>query len=85
MPTIFAIFGGIWGRLAMIVVSVSSLAALLFSIRWRIRKNARQELSNEIQQRTLDRIEDAKDAVNEFRSDGRDIRDKLRDQGYLRD
>jgi uncharacterized iron-regulated membrane protein len=77
--------GGIWGRIVMVLVVLSGIAASLFAIRWRIRRKAQEDMSDEIQKRTLERLENAKCAVDEFRSDGRDIRDKLRDQGYLRD
>ena len=80
------LLGGLWGRIAMLAVGVASIAATLLGIRWRIRKTAKEEMSSEIQERTLDRIKDAQDAADDARGipDG-DIRNKLRDKGYLRD
>jgi hypothetical protein len=85
MAPILVFLGGIWGRIVMALVILSGFIASLFALRWRIRRKAQEDMSVEIQERTLERLEDAKDAVDDFRSDGRDIRDKLRDQGYLRD
>ena len=76
----------LWGRTAGIVVGAVSLLAMLLGIRHSIRKGAKNEMSAEIQERTIERIETADRIDRELAgADRDDIIDKLRDQGHIRD
>ena len=76
----------LWGKTAAIVVGAVSLLIALLGIRHKIRKGAKNEMSAEIKERTLERIEIA-DRINRelAGADRDDILDKLREQGHLRD
>ena len=47
----------LWGKTAAIVVGAVSLLIALLGIRHKIRKGAKNEMSAEIKERTLERIE----------------------------
>ena len=80
------LIGGIWGRLATVMVGVAGLVAALFSWRHSIRKSQRQAIENEQQRRTIERLKIKAQVGADVRgmSDD-DILDKLRDQGFIRD
>ena len=76
----------LWGRTAGIVVGAVSLLVALLGIRHSIRKNAKDEMSNEIRERTLEQIKRGEEIERKF--DGMsddDILTKLREQGFVRD
>lgn len=76
----------LWGRFAMYIVGGLGLLSMLLGLRHSIRKGAKEELSNEIQKRTIERIRLARDAesgVDGLSDD--DILTKLREHGWLRD
>ena len=76
----------IWGKTAAIIVGAISLVVALLGLRHSIRKGAKEEMSNEIKDRTIERIDVSNKTerdVNAMSDD--DILDKLRDNGWLRD
>ena len=75
----------LWGKTAGIIVGLISLVAALVGIRHSIRKGAKNEMSQEIQKRTIDQIEKARRIESEPDLDRDSIIDKLREQGHLRE
>lgn len=75
----------LWGKTAGIIVGLISLVAALVGIRNSIRKGAKNEMSQEIQKRTIDQIEKARRIESEPDLDRDSIIDKLREQGHLRE
>ena len=76
----------LWGKTAGTVVMVASLLAALLGIRHSIRKGAKEEMSNEIKERTLERVNAANEVSRDVDGLSDDtILDKLRDNGWLRD
>ena len=76
----------LWGKTAAIVVGAVSLLIALLGIRHKIRKGAKNEMSAEIKERTLERIETVNRIERELADSDRDsILDRLREQGHLRD
>ena len=76
----------LWGKTAAIVVGAVSLLIALLGIRHKIRKGAKNEMSAEIKERTLERIETVNRIERDLADSDRDsILDRLREQGHLRD
>ena len=76
----------LWGKTAAIVVGAVSLLIALLGIRHKIRKSAKNEMSAEIKERTLERIETVNRIERDLADSDRDsILDRLREQGHLRD
>lgn len=76
----------LWSKFTGYLVAAAGLFALLAGIRYKIRSTAREELQNEMRERTLERIEAARevdDRVDGLGDD--DILERLREQGWLRD
>lgn len=76
---------GIWGRFAGYLAMAAAVAAALFGVRYRIRKGAREDMENTMRERTIERIQQAdgiEQRVDQASDD--DIREKLRDNGWLR-
>lgn len=77
---------GIWGRVAMMAAGAVSLLVAFLGWRHSIRKGAREEMSNEIKTRTIERIDVARKAERDVDSYSHDdIADSLRNNGWLRD
>ena len=75
----------IWGKFATTIIAIAGLVATLFGWRWSIRKGAKEELRNEIQQRTIEQMREANDVSDEVDSmDNDTIIDKLRENGWLK-
>lgn len=86
MAWLLSLFGGIWGRLIAVLIAVASVLAAVLTVRAKVRGNAQRELSESIQRRTLERIEEARHAQDDAAAVPDDtIRERLRDMGYLRD
>jgi hypothetical protein len=75
----------LWGRTAGIIVGAIGLVAALFRIRYSIRKGAKDEMSAEIQKRTIEQIETARRIEVEPDLDRDSVLDKLREHGHLRE
>jgi len=76
----------LWGKTAAIAVGAVSLLIALLGIRHKIRKGAKNEMSAEIKERTLERIETVNRIERDLADSDRDsILDRLREQGHLRD
>ena len=80
------ILGMLWGKTAAIVVGAVSLLVALLGIRHSIRKGAKEEMSNEIRERTLDQIAKGDEIDKEIGglSDG-DVIARMRERGEVRD
>ena len=80
------IIGMLWGKTAGIVVGAVSLLAMLLGIRHGIRKGAKDEMSNEIRERTLEQIArgDEIDKEIDGLSDS-DVIARMRERGEVRD
>ena len=80
------ILGMLWGKTAAIVVGAVSLLAMLLGIRHSIRKGAKEEMSNEIRERTLEQIAKGDEIDKEIGglSDG-DVIARMRERGEVRD
>ena len=76
----------LWGKTAAIVVGAVSLLAMLLGIRHSIRKGAKDEMSNEIRERTLEQIARGDEIDKEIAglSDG-DVIARMRKRGEVRD
>jgi len=80
------ILGMLWGKTAAIVVGAVSLLAMLLGIRHSIRKGAKEEMSNEIRDRTLEQIAKGEEIEREYAGMSTDdIVERLRKQGMVRD
>lgn len=75
----------LWGRTAGIIVGAIGLVAALLRIRYGIRKGAKDEMSAEIQKRTIEQIETARRIETDPDLDRDSVLDKLREQGHLRE
>ena len=76
----------LWSKTAGTLVMVASLLAALLGVRYSIRKGAKEEMSNEIKERTLERVNTANEVSRDVDGLSDDaILDKLRDNGWLRD
>lgn len=83
---IASLLSGIWGKFIGYIVAGLSLLAAIMAWRYKISKGAREQMANEIRERTIERVEHAREVeadVAGTRDD--DILDKLRDNGWLRD
>lgn len=86
MTWILSLISGAWARVIALVVGLAAILAAVLSVRASIRRDGKRELSESIQRRTLERIEEARRAQDEAdRVPDADIRERLRDMGYLRD
>ena len=76
----------LWGRTAMVIVGLVSLLATLAGIMHSIRKGAKDEMSNEIRERTLEQIAKGDEIDKEIGglSDG-DVIARMRERGEVRD
>lgn len=85
MSFLISLFGGIWGKVATIVVGAVGLLTAFLGMRYKIRKTAKEEMRTEIQERTLEQIREAEKVSQDVDAmpDG-DILDKLRDNGWVR-
>lgn len=80
------LLGMLWGRTATLIVGVVGIIAVLAGLRHSIRKGAKNEMSQEIQDRTMERIRIAQRIARERGDPDRDsVIDRLREQGQLRD
>ena len=79
-----SILAALWGRFAGYAVSAVMAVAAIFGMIWNIKRGAKDEMRAEIQAKTVERIQRARDAVDAIPADG-DVRERLRDKGYLRD
>lgn len=84
LSPILSLFSGIWGRIIWVVVGVVSVLAAVLTVRARVRDNAKGELSREIQERTLERIEEARRIDAEPRP-ANELHERMRDKGYFRE
>jgi len=76
----------LWSKTAGLVVGFVGILVALARVRYSIRKGAQTEMRDEIQQRTLERIETADRIEREHGATGRDdILEQLREQGHLRE
>lgn len=76
----------LWNRWIAIVVGIVSTIALVFGWRHSIRKDAKTELSKELQDQAITAIMVSKEVEHEIsQSDGDTIVERLRDNGWLRD
>lgn len=76
----------LWGRTATMLVGAASVLMALFGIRYSIRKRAKEEMSNEIRERTIERIEVAHSMERDVDAmSNSDVADELRDHGWIRD
>ena len=80
------ILGMLWGKTAGIVVGAVSLLVALLGIRHSIRKGAKDEMSAEIQERTIEQIAKGDEIDKEIDglSDG-DVIARMRERGEVRD
>jgi len=80
------IFGMLWGKTAAIAVGAVSLLVVLLGIRHSIRKGAKDEMSAEIQERTIEQIAKGDEIDKEIDglSDG-DVIARMRERGEVRD
>lgn len=84
MGWILGLFGNAWSRLVGLIVGAIGVVVAIFGWRLSIQKGARQKVEAEMQRRTLERIEHAKRVQSDLPSDGDAIRDRMRDEGWLR-
>lgn len=76
----------LWGKTVGIVVAVVAGVVALLGIRHKIRRQAKEELSNEIKTRTIERVDVARKVERDVDSYSHDdIADSLRNNGWLRD
>jgi hypothetical protein len=75
----------LWGRTAGIIVGAIGLVAALLRIRYSIRKGAKDEMSAEIQKRTIEQIATARRIEGGPDRDRDGVLDELRKQGHLRE
>ena len=80
------ILGMLWGKTAAIVVGAVSVLVALLGIRHGIRKGAKDEMSAEIQERTIEQIAKGDEIDREIDglSDG-DVIARMRERGEVRD
>jgi len=80
------ILGMLWGKTAGIVVGAVSLLVALLGVRHSIRKGAKDEMSAEIQERTIEQIAKGDEIDREIDglSDG-DVIARMRERGEVRD
>lgn len=76
----------LWGKTTGLIVGAIAIIAALAGIRYQIRKGARDEMSAEIKDRTIEQIarNEEIDADIDGMSDG-DVIASMRKQGYVRD
>lgn len=86
MSTILALISGGWSKLAGWVAAAAGIAVAVLAFTFKIKRGARNEMRAEIQQRTLERIEQAQriDAADAD-LDRDSVIDRLREQGHLRE
>lgn len=83
---LFSFLGGLWGRVVAVVVAVASVVGALATIRYRIRKGAKADMSAEMRQRTIERLEQVKDVQDDIgRLDDAGVAQWLSEHGYFRD
>lgn len=76
----------LWSKTAAIAVGAVGLLVALLGLRHSIRKGAKEELSNEIKTRTIERVDVARKVERDVDSYSHDdIADSLRNNGWLRD
>ena len=76
----------LWGKTTGVIVGAIAILGALAGIRRTIRKGAKDEMSAEIRERTLEQIARAEEAEREIDDMSHDdILEQLRDQGHVRD
>jgi hypothetical protein len=79
------LLGGLWGKVATAIVGIASLIAAMFGWRYSIRKSQRMEIETQQQAKTLERLRIKDEVERNLANVGGDVRERLRDKGYLRD
>ncbi len=80
------IVSGLWGKFAGIIVAIIAAIGALFGYRYKVRAGMREQISNEQQARTLERIRDVK--RSDANVDGLsidDVKQRVREHGWSRD
>ena len=76
----------IWSKFIGYVVAVLGIVAMVLAWRYKISKGAREKLENQIKDRTIERVQHAREVEAELTGVSDDtIIDKLRDNGWIRD
>ena len=79
------LLGGLWGKVATAIVGIASLIAAMLGWRYSIRKSQRMEIETQQQAKTLERLRIKDEVERNLANVGGDVRERLRDKGYLRD
>lgn len=79
------LLGGIWGKIATAVVGLAGIFAAMLGWRHGIKKSTRLKIQSEQQRNTLERLKIKDEIERNLDSASGDVRQRLRDKGYIRD
>ena len=81
----FTLLGGIWGKIATALVGLAGIFAALFGWSLNIKKSTRLKIQAEQQQKTLERLKIKDEIERNIDNAPGDVKQRLRDKGYIRD